>query len=624
MDFESDSKNVNELKRKHSGGDVDAAKIETKAIKKYSDDTPEKSKKSLHEFEPVPPPPPPPPVPKEKVIVQARDSVKLDVEPEKKEMVVEKVDLEGVKDEEEKIETPTSVDKPELVMQTYKAPVADKNKVIDAIAKISKDLEKAKRALDLDDDDLPVDVEAAVFNGDNVRAIIGSSFWGENEKLVNDIIEKNKELAKDAMKPLKESMSTVIDLVTIEAEERMKTLESRTDNQDDKSAKEKQQQLAKLEECKLLRFLLKRDKMSSIYAKPTDAPCWTKNEEAFEKNHNFMTEKIAEQLQELATHAETLAKTYNNQALKWKKRIDKAEAKKSGANNQVANNAKRFRGGRPSQSSSGKNDNSQSGEGGQHRYPSRAASVSSVSLYTPGTSGDFVGSEWEQERRLKELEEKERREQNRIINAAVIPDMILTKEARDRTFFNSNNNARLSTDGGVPLCQDVTDGLSCTIAASKRLRVLFNKGVKRTSNKTWSEHIDYTQPSVIGCNCARALNLAEQSVNPWTDLEKCIFLDKFLQYPKNFYKISTFLRNKSAKDVVRFYYDSKKTCPYKQILIEQHQRRKIHRKPSWELPALAARQLGIAFPPELEEEMKNKYEEDSGELEEVMTSVVHR
>ena len=46
---------------------------------------------------------------------------------------------------------------------------------------------------------------------------------------------------------------------------------------------------------------------------------------------------------------------------------------------------------------------------------------------------------------------------------------------------------------------------------------------------------------------------------PWSDLEKCVFLDKFLQYPKNFGKIAAFLRNKTAKDAVAFYYDSKKS-----------------------------------------------------------------
>ena len=57
-------------------------------------------------------------------------------------------------------------------------------------------------------------------------------------------------------------------------------------------------------------------------------------------------------------------------------------------------------------------------------------------------------------------------------------------------------------------------------------------------------------------------------------MEKCIFLDRFLHHPKDFRKIATFLANKSTKDCIRFYYDSKKTVPYKHALKEFLQRKK--------------------------------------------------
>jgi hypothetical protein len=57
-------------------------------------------------------------------------------------------------------------------------------------------------------------------------------------------------------------------------------------------------------------------------------------------------------------------------------------------------------------------------------------------------------------------------------------------------------------------------------------------------------------------------------INIWTDMEKCIFLDRFLHHPKDFRKIATFLRNKTTKDCIKFYYDSKKTVPYKHALKE--------------------------------------------------------
>ena len=67
---------------------------------------------------------------------------------------------------------------------------------------------------------------------------------------------------------------------------------------------------------------------------------------------------------------------------------------------------------------------------------------------------------------------------------------------------------------------------------------------------------------------------------PWSDLEKNIFLDKFLQFPKNFGKIATFLRLKDSKDCVRFYYESKKNVDFK-ALLREHQQRRRGLKLSW-------------------------------------------
>jgi hypothetical protein len=57
-------------------------------------------------------------------------------------------------------------------------------------------------------------------------------------------------------------------------------------------------------------------------------------------------------------------------------------------------------------------------------------------------------------------------------------------------------------------------------------------------------------------------------------MEKCIFLDRFLQFPKDFRRIASFLRNKSTKDCVSFYYDSKQSVQYKGALKEHMMRRK--------------------------------------------------
>ncbi len=66
----------------------------------------------------------------------------------------------------------------------------------------------------------------------------------------------------------------------------------------------------------------------------------------------------------------------------------------------------------------------------------------------------------------------------------------------------------------------------------------------------------------------------EAATNLWTDVEKCIFLDRFLQFPKDFRRIASFLKNKTTKDCISFYYDSKQTVPYKGALKEHIMRRK--------------------------------------------------
>lgn len=87
--------------------------------------------------------------------------------------------------------------------------------------------------------------------------------------------------------------------------------------------------------------------------------------------------------------------------------------------------------------------------------------------------------------------------------------------------------------------------------------------------------------------------LTHDAINPWSDMEKCIFFDRFLQHPKDFRKISSFLKNKSTHDCIAFYYNSKQTVPYKAAL-KEHQLRKKKRGDtvSWEATIQAALSLG--------------------------------
>ncbi|KAL7535759.1 hypothetical protein ACHAXR_007767 [Thalassiosira sp. AJA248-18] len=57
----------------------------------------------------------------------------------------------------------------------------------------------------------------------------------------------------------------------------------------------------------------------------------------------------------------------------------------------------------------------------------------------------------------------------------------------------------------------------------------------------------------------------------WSNAERCIFFDQYLHNPKNFKKISTFLKDKSTKDCIKYYYDSKMKAQYNQVVKEFRQ-----------------------------------------------------
>ena len=54
--------------------------------------------------------------------------------------------------------------------------------------------------------------------------------------------------------------------------------------------------------------------------------------------------------------------------------------------------------------------------------------------------------------------------------------------------------------------------------------------------------------------------------NVWTDREKDVFKEKFLQHPKNFGMIAQNLERKSVSDCVQYYYLTKKSVNFKQQL----------------------------------------------------------
>lgn len=74
-----------------------------------------------------------------------------------------------------------------------------------------------------------------------------------------------------------------------------------------------------------------------------------------------------------------------------------------------------------------------------------------------------------------------------------------------------------------------------------------------------------------------AVYKSRQFLNVWTASEKEIFKEKYLQHPKNFGVIASYLDRKSVSDCVQYYYLSKKTENYKQLLRKSRQRTRSSR-----------------------------------------------
>lgn len=71
---------------------------------------------------------------------------------------------------------------------------------------------------------------------------------------------------------------------------------------------------------------------------------------------------------------------------------------------------------------------------------------------------------------------------------------------------------------------------------------------------------------------------AARSINPWTQAERLLFLEKFVVHSKNFRKIASFFEHKSVEDCVRFYFDNKMRLGLKNLARDTHFRKRGNRK----------------------------------------------
>ncbi len=222
------------------------------------------------------------------------------------------------------------------------------------------------------------------------------------------------------------------------------------------------------------------------------------------------------------------------------------------------------------------------------RYPSRLGGIA-----------EFLPPDCEQ--KFAALQEK--KDQERSKNLAVVPDMLMfddEKKRKEAIMSLGIVRTPFTLDNREPICAEQQSGNTSQhhkhfgepcLGFARALSVSSSASSSNDNNELTC------YPTPTGCNCVRSVLMEYERLRPWSDIEKCIFLDKFLQFPKDFRKIAIFLRNKTTTDVISFYYATKKICNYKELLKDQYIRRKAH-QPTNTLDILTrgAKWLGVDFP----------------------------
>ncbi len=300
----------------------------------------------------------------------------------------------------------------------------------------------------------------------------------------------------------------------------------------------------------------------ALYTEPSEAPYYQKNERSHALLGPTIKECIRDQKRQLVENWTVLAEEYEVR----KRLYDKQQRKlaKKAQRGSVSVVRKSIFAGDKESSTHG-----QSGDKGNILESGR----SSNNPYRRARRGNEVRSEYEQEQIIAEIAAKEAMEKRITFGSCKLPRQIVRLE---RVSFM------------------ISCGLQYIEGRRAHWLPFYTQGLIATYINTFNS---YKVDDPLKEDQESRMN------NVWTDMEKCIFLDRFLQFPKDFRRIASFLRNKTTKDCVAFYYDSKQTVAYKGALKEHVMRRK--RKGDyaiWDASIQAALSVGAIVTAGLNEE----------------------
>ncbi|CAG4931778.1 unnamed protein product [Colias eurytheme] len=177
-------------------------------------------------------------------------------------------------------------------------------------------------------------------------------------------------------------------------------------------------------------------------------------------------------------------------------------------------------------------------------------------------------------RRVERLEQGQKRKakdaRNREFFEKVFPELRKQREERER--FN-RLGARVKSEAEL---EEIADGLHEQEHEDKKMRSLtVVPPLLRDPKEPRPLHLDVNKRCIDMETEHKELQLR----NTWSPGERELFREKYLQHPKNFGQIASFLPRKSVRDCVRFYYLSKKAENYKQLLRKPRPRRHARPRP---------------------------------------------